>query len=46
MSWSKRFRHYNNLEKTEERLERLLEDFSFTIGCGSFSLEPTWRPIE
>jgi hypothetical protein len=30
MSWSKRFRHYNNLEKTEERLERLLGDFSFT----------------
>jgi polysaccharide deacetylase family protein (PEP-CTERM system associated) len=30
MPWSKRFRHYNNLEKTEERLERLLGDFSFT----------------
>ena len=30
MSWSKRFRHYNNLDKTEERLERLLGDFSFT----------------
>jgi polysaccharide deacetylase family protein (PEP-CTERM system associated) len=26
----KRFRHYNNLEKTEDRLERLLSDFSFT----------------
>lgn len=25
----KRFRHYNNLEKTMERLERLLEDFRF-----------------
>ena len=30
LSWSKRFRHYNNLEKTERRLERLLADFSFT----------------
>jgi len=30
LSWSQRFRHYNNLSKTEERLERLLEDFSFT----------------
>jgi polysaccharide deacetylase family protein (PEP-CTERM system associated) len=30
LSWSKRFRHYNNLDKTEERLERLLSDFSFT----------------
>lgn len=30
MPWSTRFRHYNNLEATEERLERLLGDFSFT----------------
>jgi polysaccharide deacetylase family protein (PEP-CTERM system associated) len=30
MPWSKAFRHYNNLHKTEERLERLLEDFAFT----------------
>jgi polysaccharide deacetylase family protein (PEP-CTERM system associated) len=30
VSWSKRFRHYNNLEKTEMRLEKLLTDFSFT----------------
>ena len=30
MSWSTRFRHYNNLEKTEQRLERLLTDFAFT----------------
>ncbi len=30
LPWSKRFRHYTNLEKTEERLERLLGDFSFT----------------
>jgi polysaccharide deacetylase family protein (PEP-CTERM system associated) len=30
MPWGKRFRHYNNLEKTEERLDRLLHDFSFT----------------
>ena len=26
----KKFRHYNNLEKTEKRLERLLSDFKFT----------------
>jgi polysaccharide deacetylase family protein (PEP-CTERM system associated) len=30
LPWSKRFRHYNNLERAEERLERLLSDFSFT----------------
>jgi polysaccharide deacetylase family protein (PEP-CTERM system associated) len=30
MSWSARLRHYNNLAKTEQRLERLLSDFSFT----------------
>jgi polysaccharide deacetylase family protein (PEP-CTERM system associated) len=30
MSWSTRFRHYNNLEQTEQRLERLLSDFAFT----------------
>jgi polysaccharide deacetylase family protein (PEP-CTERM system associated) len=30
LSWSKRFRHYNNLDKTQERMERLLQDFSFT----------------
>ena len=30
LPWSTRFRHYNNLERTEERLERLLGDFSFT----------------
>jgi polysaccharide deacetylase family protein (PEP-CTERM system associated) len=30
LSWSKRFRHYNNLAKTRERMQRLLEDFSFT----------------
>jgi hypothetical protein len=30
MSWSTRFRHYNNLERTEQRLERLLGDFEFT----------------
>lgn len=30
LSWPMRFRHYNNLDKTEERLERLLGDFSFT----------------
>ena len=30
LSWSMRFRHYNNLDRTEGRLERLLGDFSFT----------------
>jgi polysaccharide deacetylase family protein (PEP-CTERM system associated) len=30
MSWPRAFRHYNNLDRTEERLERLLQDFSFT----------------
>jgi polysaccharide deacetylase family protein (PEP-CTERM system associated) len=45
MPWSKRFRHYNNLEKTEERLERLLEDFSFTT-ASKLLAEPTWRSIE
>jgi polysaccharide deacetylase family protein (PEP-CTERM system associated) len=30
LPWSKRFRHYNNLDRTEERLERLLDDFAFT----------------
>jgi polysaccharide deacetylase family protein (PEP-CTERM system associated) len=29
LPWSKRFRHYNNLERAEARLERLLSDFSF-----------------
>lgn len=30
LSWSKRFRHYENLDRTAERLERLLSEFSFT----------------
>jgi polysaccharide deacetylase family protein (PEP-CTERM system associated) len=30
LSFMKKFRHYYNLEKTEERLERLLDDFEFT----------------
>ena len=28
--WLSRFRHYHNLDKCEARLERLLQDFSFT----------------
>jgi len=28
-SWFSRFRHYNNLEKCEARLERLMKDFQF-----------------
>jgi hypothetical protein len=27
--WISRFRHYRNLEKTEQRLQRLLSDFRF-----------------
>jgi hypothetical protein len=30
MSPARRFRHYNNLARTEERLERLVGEFSFT----------------
>lgn len=30
LPWTKRFRHYNNLDRTVERLERLLSDFRFT----------------
>src|SRR5690606_14841523 len=29
-SWLSRFRHYTNLEVCEDRLRRLLRDFSFT----------------
>ena len=29
-TWMSRFRHYNNLEKTEPRLTRLMDDFSFS----------------
>jgi hypothetical protein len=37
-SWASRFRHYRNLGKTEERLKRLLSEFSFgplrdVLGC-------------
>jgi len=32
-SWKSRFRHYLNLTKTEERLQRLLRDFSFVPLC-------------
>ncbi|PAU81220.1 polysaccharide deacetylase family protein [Halovibrio salipaludis] len=30
VSWFSKFRHYNNLEKCEARLESLLQDFDFT----------------
>ena len=30
LTWSKKLRHYHNLEKTEGRLEALLRDFEFT----------------
>jgi polysaccharide deacetylase family protein (PEP-CTERM system associated) len=35
----KRFRHYNNLDRTTERLERLLEDFSFTSVSDLFATQ-------
>jgi polysaccharide deacetylase family protein (PEP-CTERM system associated) len=31
--WFSRFRHYNNLEKCEERLQRLMKDFQFGTAC-------------
>ena len=36
-SWLSRFRHYNNLDKCESRLRRLMSDFSFTT---------TWDVLE
>ena len=36
-SWLSRFRHYNNLDKCESRLQRLMSDFSFTT---------TWDVLE
>ena len=30
LSFSKRFRHYRNLDQTEKRLDQLLQDFKFT----------------
>ncbi|MFB3896483.1 MAG: XrtA system polysaccharide deacetylase [bacterium] len=30
LPWSKKFRHYNNLHKTYQRLDQLLTDFTFT----------------
>ena len=30
VKWLSRFRHYTNLERCEERLKRLLDDFAFT----------------
>jgi polysaccharide deacetylase family protein (PEP-CTERM system associated) len=37
----KRFRHYNNLERTYARLERLLGDFQFTSARRLLNLAPT-----
>lgn len=36
-SWFSRFRHYNNLEKCEARLQQLLKDFKFTTARGVLS---------
>jgi polysaccharide deacetylase family protein (PEP-CTERM system associated) len=32
--WKSRFRHYNNLDKCEHRLERLMSDFKFGTAMG------------
>ena len=32
-SWFSRFRHYNNLDKCESRLQRLMKDFQFTTAA-------------
>jgi polysaccharide deacetylase family protein (PEP-CTERM system associated) len=37
----KRFRHYNNIERTFERLERLLDDFRFTSARRLLAPAPT-----
>ena len=36
-SWFSRFRHYNNLEKCESRLQQLMQDFQFST---------TWQVLE
>ena len=35
--WKSRYRHYNNIEKCEPRLKKLMEDFNFTT---------TWNVLE
>jgi hypothetical protein len=40
----KRFRHYNNLDRTAGRLERVLEDFQFTSIRKLFAGEMTSPP--
>jgi len=44
-SWLSRFRHYTNLDKCEERLERLLQDFRFGTVSDSFAACPTDQPV-
>jgi len=39
MPFSKRIRHYRNIEHTEERLERLMTDFAFTSMRRALALE-------
>ncbi|HRI39583.1 MAG TPA: DUF3473 domain-containing protein [Nitrospira sp.] len=41
-SWLSRFRHYRNLDKTEERVKRLLRDFAFAPICESVEPVKTW----
>jgi polysaccharide deacetylase family protein (PEP-CTERM system associated) len=41
-SWLARFRHYRNLDKTEERIKRLLRDFAFAPICESVKPLAKW----
>lgn len=48
VKWFSRFRHYNNLEVCEQRLSRLLDQFSFTTMSAVLKelgvLEERWAP--
>jgi len=39
LSLSQKFRHYRNLDQTEEKLKRLLTDFEFTTVSEVLGLE-------
>lgn len=46
-AWSRRFRHYVNLRRTESRLVRLLRDFAFgTLSESLASYRPGWNAAE
>ena len=44
-SWLSRFRHYTNLDKCEERLARLLQDFRFGTVSESFAACREEQPV-